>query len=96
MNRYISIEKRNKKEQKAYYSSRRILWGINPVTRIVPNGKRYRRQREKTALKKDTINTMVASFGGYNILVEEMSGRSTHPPMHFICAICTIKSLVFL
>lgn len=53
MNRYISIEKRNKKVQRDYYSSKRVFWEINPVTRTVPNGKSYRRQQEKSALRKN-------------------------------------------
>lgn len=48
MKTYISIDKRSKKARKEYYSSQRTTWGqINPVTRTMPNGKAYNRQKSK-------------------------------------------------
>ena len=48
MKNYVTIDKRSKKAQKAYYSSLRHTWnGWNPVTRTVPNGKAYNRNKDK-------------------------------------------------
>lgn len=47
MERYVSLDKRSKKDIKKFYSARRNIWVINPVTRIVPNGKTYNRQKSK-------------------------------------------------
>lgn len=46
MKKYVPIEKRSKKEQKAYYAKQRGSWnGVNPVTRIVPSKKIYNRKQ---------------------------------------------------
>ena len=48
MKKYIPINKRSKREQKEFYSSQRNTWnGLNPVTRTVPNGKGYNRNKIK-------------------------------------------------
>ncbi|MDE6168594.1 MAG: hypothetical protein K2G28_09080 [Acetatifactor sp.] len=48
MKKYVSIDKRSKKAQKEYYSALRHTWnGLNPVTRTVPNGKAYNRNKDK-------------------------------------------------
>lgn len=48
MKKYVSIDKRSKKAQKEYYSALRRTWnGLNPVTRTVPNGKAYNRNKDK-------------------------------------------------
>lgn len=46
--KYVSMDKRSKREQKEYYSSMRCGWnGLNPATRTMPNGKAYRRNKAK-------------------------------------------------
>lgn len=48
MNKYVTIDKRSKKAQKKYYAMQRITWGdFCPATREIPNGKIYRRNRDK-------------------------------------------------
>lgn len=48
MGKFIPINKKSKKEQKAYYAKQRNTWGeLNPVTRTVPNGKGYNRKKMK-------------------------------------------------
>ena len=48
MKKYVSIDKRSKKAQKKYYSKKRLTWGeFNPVTRSVPSGKTYNREKDK-------------------------------------------------
>ena len=48
MKKFVSIDKRSKKAQKEYYSKKRINWGeFNPVTRSVPSGKTYNREKDK-------------------------------------------------
>ena len=38
--KFVPLEKRSKKEQKAYHAQQRGSWnGVNPVTRVVPNKK---------------------------------------------------------
>jgi len=48
MKQYVPIEKRSKKEQKAYHASKRNTWGpLNPVTRRSENPKAYNRQKSR-------------------------------------------------
>lgn len=47
MNNYVPVNKRTKKQQKVYYKQQRSTWEINPVTRTVPNGKGYNRNKIK-------------------------------------------------
>ena len=52
MNTFIPLEKRSKKEQRAYHKAHRGTWHeFSPVTRIVQSGKVYDRCREKQAVK---------------------------------------------
>lgn len=44
----VPIQKMSKKTQKEYHARQRGTWnGLSPVTRIVPNGKLYDRNRRK-------------------------------------------------
>ena len=53
MKRYVTIDKRSKKAKKEYYSKQRGTWGeINPVTRSVPSGKAYNRNKDKQKNRK--------------------------------------------
>ena len=53
MKQYVTIDKRSKKAQKEYYSKQRITWGeLNPVTRSVPSGKTYNRNKNKREIRK--------------------------------------------
>ena len=46
--KFVPLEKRSKKEQKAYHAQQRGSWhGVNPVTRVVPNKQGYARKRAK-------------------------------------------------
>ena len=56
MNKYIPLDKKSKKEQKRYHSLQRTTWSINPVTRTVPNGKGYDRNKMKQNSRKDYNN----------------------------------------
>ena len=47
MDKYIPLNKRSKKAQKEYHKQQRGTWEINPVTRSVPNGKGYDRNKIK-------------------------------------------------
>ena len=48
MQKMIPLDKQSKREQKAYHNRQRGSWyGINPVTRTVPNKKAYDRNRMK-------------------------------------------------
>ena len=54
MSKYVSLDKRSKKQQKEYHSKQRRTWGdLNPVTRSVPNGKAYNRKKEKERISKE-------------------------------------------
>ena len=58
MDRYIPLNKKSKKEQKKFYDMQRQTWnGLNPVTRTVPNGKRYDRNRMKDIDRKTAGNS---------------------------------------
>ena len=53
MKQYVPINKRSKKAQKEYYSKLRITWSeLNPVTRSVPSGKTYNRNKNKRESRK--------------------------------------------
>ena len=54
MSKYVSVDKRSKKQQKEYYSNQRRTWGeLNPITRSVPSGKVYNRKKEKERISKE-------------------------------------------
>ena len=53
MKQYVTIDKRSKKAQKEYFSKMRGTWGeLNPVTRSVPSGKTYNRNKGKQESRK--------------------------------------------
>ena len=71
MEKYVSLDKRSKKAQKAYYAERRITWGeLNPVTRSVPSGKSYNRKKDKQALGR-TGKEFRDGFGTGSFLFEK-------------------------
>ena len=46
----VPLNKRSKKAQKEYHAKQRGSWyGVNPITRTVPSGKVYDRNRVKRA-----------------------------------------------
>lgn len=48
MKQFVPLHKQSKKAQKEHYAKQRGSWnGISPVTRTVPNGKAYDRNRIK-------------------------------------------------
>lgn len=58
MKTYVSIDKRSKKAQKEYYSRQRHTWnGLNPVTRTVPNGKAYNRNKNRQERRRIGIES---------------------------------------
>ncbi len=51
MTQLVSLNKQSKREQKEYHAKQRSRWnGLCPVTRTVPNGKAYDRNRIKQSL----------------------------------------------
>lgn len=56
MSVYVPLNKRSKKAQKEYYAKMRCTWGeIDPVTRSVPSGKTYNRNKEKKKLQRQGV-----------------------------------------
>lgn len=52
MAQMVPLNKRSKKAQKEYHAKRRGSWyGLIPVTRTVPSGKVYDRNRVKRAVR---------------------------------------------
>ena len=52
MKQIIPLNKQSKKKQKEFHSKQRGSWnGISPVTRTVPSGKTYDRNRSKRELR---------------------------------------------
>ena len=48
----MPLNKRSKKAQKEYHAKQRSSWyGLNPITRTVPSGKVYDRNRVKRAAR---------------------------------------------
>ena len=55
MKQMIPLGKQSKKKQREYYARQRGTWyGVNPVTRTVPNGRAYDRNRRKQAERRAT------------------------------------------
>ncbi len=58
--KYIPVEKRSKKQQRAYYAARRGSWhGVDPVTKTVPSKKLYNRKRAKQWRDPDALPVCV-------------------------------------
>lgn len=54
--RVVPIRKQSKLAQKAYYSKKRGSWnGVCPVTRVVPSGKVYDRNRDKREIRRNRV-----------------------------------------
>lgn len=54
MRKVIALNKQSKKAQKAFHAQQRGSWnGLNPITRVVPNGKAYSRAKAKAEARKD-------------------------------------------
>lgn len=54
MRKIIDLKKQSKKAQKAFHAQQRGSWnGLNPITRVVPNGKAYSRAKAKAEARKD-------------------------------------------
>ena len=52
MAQMVPLNKRSKKAQKEYHAKQRDSWyGLSPVTRTVPSGKVYDRNRMKRAAR---------------------------------------------
>ena len=48
MNRFLPLEKRSKRAQRQAYAARRGSWnGVNPVSKVIPSGKAYRRCKNR-------------------------------------------------
>lgn len=46
MRSIVPLCKQSKKARREFYKKQRGTWnGLSPVTRVVPNGKRYKRER---------------------------------------------------
>ena len=53
MKKVVMLDKQSKKAQRAYYAAQRHTWGeLNPVTRSVPSGKTYSRNKQKQEMKR--------------------------------------------
>lgn len=54
MTQMVPLKKRNKKMQKEFHAKQRGSWyGLCPITRSVPNGKAYDRNKIKRSLASD-------------------------------------------
>lgn len=53
---FIPLEKRSKKEQRAWYAKRRRDWnGVPPATRIIPSKKHYDRKKQRREQFPDAV-----------------------------------------
>lgn len=58
MKKFVTIDKRSKKEKKAYYASMRKSWGnVNPATTNMADKKQYTRKK-KDYLRASDIDEM--------------------------------------
>lgn len=57
MRKVVDLCKQSKKAQKAFYAAQRGSWnGVNPVSRVVPNGKAYSRAKAKADARRDAAS----------------------------------------
>lgn len=57
MKQVISLKKQSKRAQKEYHDKQRGSWyGLNPVTRTIPNGKGYSRSNTKRDLHEARLS----------------------------------------
>lgn len=76
MKKYVSLDKRSKKEQREYHSRQRSTWGeLNPVTRSVPSAKEYNRKKEKKRIGKEFRD----EFGADSFVCRGMIPRDNPP-----------------
>jgi len=72
--KYIPLEKRSKREQKAYFSARRGSWGeINPVTKKPSNPKAYSRKKSVKWYDHEP-------FDGFSLSVHVLRSMRKRPP----------------
>lgn len=58
MKQVIPLSKQSKKAQREYHKKQRGSWyGLSPVTRTVPSGKVYNRNKMKRAVSQMTCDT---------------------------------------
>ena len=54
MKKHVPLEKQQKSAQREHARSQRGDWGeVKPVTRVVESGKKYSRQKQKEADRRD-------------------------------------------
>ena len=57
MNKTIPLEKRSKRDRRAYYSGKRNDWnGVVPVTRVIPGKKGYDRNRQRGVDRRTLVS----------------------------------------
>ena len=57
MNKTIPLEKRSKRDHRAYYSDKRNDWnGVAPVTRVIPGKKGYDRNRQRGVDRRTLVS----------------------------------------
>ena len=57
MKQMVPLKKQSKRAQKEYHARQRSSWnGLNPVTRVAPNGKAYDRNREKQRGYRESVS----------------------------------------
>lgn len=84
MEKFIPINKKSKKAQKAYYAKERNTWGeLNPMTRTMSNGKGYNRKKLK---QEDRRN------GSFSQNHRETAVFGCEDFCTFICSSLQIKS----
>jgi hypothetical protein len=73
MEKYVPLEKRSKKEQRAWHARQRGNWnGVKPVTRIVPSKKVYSRKKKRQEFPPDVF-LFASPVVGTNVV--------PHPPL---------------
>lgn len=50
---FIPKEKMSKREKKKLDEEKRVTWGFNPFSRVIPNKKAYDRKKAKEEMRND-------------------------------------------
>ena len=98
MDRFVPIEKKSKKEQKKFHAMQRRTWnGLNPVTRTVPNGKGYDRNKLKDNERKnsrESTDETTCCFNNEDPLEIERKFLIRYPDLNLLDRICTEKTAI--
>ena len=75
--KYVPLEKRQKKQQREFYQQQRSGWGnLNPVTKKVPNKKAYDRKKARQWREHEPVSGFFVVVKLYSEIIRNRSSLS--------------------